>query len=106
MKRIIFELLVVLFQLIALYVLPVIADATDVMGLVVINVIISFVLTIICVLFSKYHFKYIYPVIILILSLPTIFIFFNVCSLYIIYYFISSVLAEVIGLIMIKYIRE
>lgn len=106
MKKIILEILLVLMQLITLYVLPVIADATDVMGLVIINIVVSFIISFIYILFSKYHFKYIYPVIILIFSLPTIFIFDNVCLLYIIYYFISSVIAEVIGLIMIKYIRK
>ena len=70
------------------------------MGLVVLLLIITFVLSIIIGSISNSKVKYLYPVIIAILFIPTIFIYYNDSALiHSVWYLVDSTLGLLIGIV-------
>ena len=70
MKRSLKEIIILLIQLFMFYVFPLFAGPTDTMGMVVVILIATFVLSLIIATISKEKIKYFYPIILEILFIP------------------------------------
>lgn len=106
LKKYIKETIILLLQLLLFYVLPLSAGPTDMMGLVVLLIISVFVLSIVMGIISNSKIKYIYPFIISILFIPSIFLYYNSSAfIYVFWYLIDSILGLGIGLIFLEIIK-
>jgi len=100
MKKYLKELIILLIQLFMFYIFPLFAGPTDIMGMVVIILLITLILSIIIGNLSKEKIKYLYPVIISLLFIPSVFIYYNESALiHSIWYFTVSSIGIVIGTI-------
>ena len=100
MKKYIKEIIILLIQLLVFYILPLTAGPTDMMGLVVLIIIFTFVLSILLTIISKNIIKYFYPIIISILFIPSIFIYYNDSAIvHSIWYLAISYIGVMIGTI-------
>ena len=94
-------------HLLFFYLLPLFAGPTDTMGLISVLLIVSFVLSFIVGLWCTYKVKYFYPIIVVIIFLPTIFIYYNNSSmLYLLFNFIMSILGLAIGLLIRQLLKK
>jgi len=99
MKKYIKEIIVLIIQLFMFYIFPLFAGPTDAMGMVVLILLSTFILSIIIGAFSKEELGYLYPVIIAILFIPSVFIFYNESALvHAIWYFVDSLLGMALGI--------
>ena len=81
MKKYIKEIIMLLIQLFMFYIFPLFAGPTDAMGMALLIIISTFILSILIGSISKEKFKYLYPIIISILFIPTVFIYYNESAL-------------------------
>ncbi len=98
MKKYLKEIIILIIQLIVFYLLPLTAGPADTMGLIVLIILSTFILSLILGIISKEKIKYLYPIIISILFIPTVFIYYNDTALiYILWYLIDSYIGLLIG---------
>ena len=103
MKRFFKEIIILLIQLFMFYIFPLFAGPTDAMGMVVIILFTTFILSIIIASVSKENMKYLYPIVVAILFIPSIFIYYNESALvHSIWYLIDATIGTVIGSIINK----
>ena len=74
MKKYLKEIIILIIQLFMFYMYPMFMGPTDAMGMVFIILIITLILSIILGVISNKKIKYLYPIIIAILFVPSIFI--------------------------------
>ena len=104
MKKNFKEIVILLSQLFMFYIFPLFAGPTDAIGMVVLIIISTFILSTIFSIISKNKIKYLYPLVISLLFIPSIFIYYNESALiHTIWYFIISNTGIFLGLL-IKYI--
>ena len=97
------EIIILIIQLFIFYIFPLFAGPTDAIAMVFIIIITTFILSLIIGTISKHKIKYLYPVIISILFIPSIFIYYNESALiHSIWYLIDSTIGLVIGLVIKK----
>lgn len=77
MKKYIKTLIILIIQLILFYLFPLTAGPTDVMGMVVIMFAVTFVLGMVLGIIERNKIKFLFPVIIALLFIPTICIYYN-----------------------------
>lgn len=107
MKKYLKEIIILLVQLLSFYIIPIFAGPTDMIGVVVLLLIITFILSVIIGSISKEKVKYIYSIIISILFIPSIFIYYNESALiHTIWYLIDSYLGLGIGIIIYKFVNK
>lgn len=100
MKKYLKEIIILLLQIFIFYILPLLAGPADTMGLIVLIIITTFILSLILGIISKERIKYIYPIIISIIFIPTIFIYYNNSAMiYILWFLIDSYIGLIIGII-------
>ena len=98
MKKYLKEIIILVIQLIVFYLLPLTAGPADTMGLIVLIILSTFILSLILGIISKEKIKYLYPIIISILFIPTVFIYYNDTALiYILRYLVDSYIGLLIG---------
>ena len=104
MKRYLKEIIILLIQLFMFYIFPLFAGPTDAMGMVLIIIIIStFVLSILIASISKEKLKYLYPLIIAVLFIPSVYIHYNDSALiHSVWNFVVSSIGMCIGTIIYK----
>lgn len=103
MKRFIKEIVILLIQLFVFYILPLFAGPTDAMGMVLLMILATFVLSIIIGSISKEKIKYLYPIIISILFIPSVFIYYNESALvHALWYLVISTVGLISGTIIYK----
>ena len=103
MKRYLKEIIILILQLLMFYVFPLAAGPTDAMGMVFLLIAATFILSIIIGSISKEKIKYLYPVIVAILFIPSIFIYYNDSALiHSLWYLVISTIGLVIGSIITK----
>lgn len=99
MKRFIKELIILFLQLLIFYVFPLTSGPTDVMGMVILIILSVFILSILMGVFSKEKIKYLYPVVIAIIFIPSVFIYYNESALvYAIWFLVTSIIGLVLGI--------
>ena len=81
MKKFDKKLIAVFIQLIIFYILPLFRDSYNAMGMVLIMVIATFVLSISVGCLSNQKIKYLYPIIISVLFIPSVMIYYNESAL-------------------------
>lgn len=97
------ELIILLIQLFMFYIFPLFAGPTDAMGMVLIILLTSFILSIIMSTISKQKLKYLYPITISLLFIPSVFIYYNESALiHSLWYLIISSIGTFIGAILFK----
>lgn len=91
MKRYIKEIIIMIIQLFMFYIFPLFVGPTDAMGMVFLIWLSTIVLGIIIGIVSNKKIKYLYPIVISILFLPSIFIYYNESALiHSLWYLVSS----------------
>ncbi len=81
MKKYSKEIIILLIQLLMFYIFPLSAGPTDMMGMVVLIILSVFISSILMGVFSKEKIKHLYPIIVSILFIPTVFIYYNESAL-------------------------
>ena len=77
MKKYIKEIIVILLQILTFYFMPKIVGNIGTLGMVFLLLVTTFILSIIIGAISKNKIKYLYPIAVSILFIPTIFIYYN-----------------------------
>ena len=103
MKKYLKEIIVLLIQLFMFYIFPMFAGPTDAMGMVFLIWVSTIILGIIIAIISSNKIKYLYPIIIAILFIPSVFIYYNESALvHSLWYLVSSSVGVLIGTIICK----
>lgn len=101
MKKYLKELIILLIQVCVFYIMPLFAGPTDMMGLVLLILISTFILSVVMGNISNNKTKYIFPICISILFIPSIFIYYNESALiHSIWYLIDSSIGITIGILL------
>lgn len=107
MKRFFKEIIILVIQLFMFYIFPLFAGPTDAMGMVVIILFTTFILSIIIASISKEKIKYLYPIVVAIVFIPSVFIYYNESALiHSIWYLVDAAIGIVIGTIINKLTRN
>ena len=98
MKRFIKEIIILIIQMIMFYIFPLFAGPTDAMGMVFIIIFATLLLSAILGGISKEKIKFLYPIVIAVLFLPSVFIYYNETALvHSIWYFVISTIGILLG---------
>lgn len=98
MKKYLKEIIILLIQLFMFYIFPLFAGPTDAMGMVLLILIVTFILSIIIASVSKEKWKYFYPIVISVLFIPSVFIYYNDSALiHAVWYLVDSSVGLLIG---------
>ena len=99
MKRFLKEIMIFLIQIFMFYIFPLFADSLYAMGMVFMILISTLILSILLGIISKEKIKYLYPVIVSILFIPSVFIYYNESALvHSIWYLADSAIGIIIGI--------
>ena len=103
MKKHLKEIIIFLLQSFMFYIFPLFAGPTDGMGMVLLIIITTFILSILIGILSKEKIKYLYSIIIAILFIPSVFIYYNESALiHSIWYLIIATIGLIIGILINK----
>ena len=103
MRRYLREIIILILQLCMFYIFPLFAGPTDAMGMVLLIILATLLLAIIIGSISKEKIKYLYPVIVAILFIPSVFIYYNESALiHSIWYLVVSSIGLLVGTIIYK----
>jgi len=103
MKNYIKEIIILVIQLFMFYIFPLFAGPTDAMGMVFLIWVSTIILGLIIAVISSNKIKYLYPIVISILFIPSVFIYYNESALmHSLWYLISSSIGALIGTIIYK----
>ena len=103
MKRFVKEIIILIIQLFMFYIFPLFAGPTYAMGMVFLIIITTFILSIIIGSISKEKIKYLYPIVIAILFIPSVFIYYNESALvHAMWYLIVSFIGLILGTVIYK----
>ena len=103
MKKYLKEIIIVLLQLFMFYIFPLFAGPTDAMGMVLLILISTIVLSILVSSISNKKIKYVYPIVISILFIPSVFIYYNESALvHAIWYLVTGYIGCIIGTVVHK----
>lgn len=103
MKKLKKEIIILLIQLFMFYIFPLFAGPTDAMGMVFLIWLSTLILSIVIASISNEKIKYLYPIIISILFIPSVFIYYNESALvHSVWYLICSYIGILIGTIIYK----
>lgn len=101
MRKYLNEIIILLIQMFMFYVFPLFSGPTDAMGLVFLIWVSTIILGIILTLVSNKKIKYLYPIIIAILFIPSVYIYYNESALiHSVWYLVSSSFGMLLGFIM------
>lgn len=103
MKKNIKEIVIFTLQLFMFYIFPLFAGPTDVMGMVVLILLSTLILSIVLASISNKRIKYLYPIIVSLIFIPSVFIYYNETALiHSIWYLVVSAIGILIGTIIYK----
>ena len=103
MKKYWKEIMILLVQMFMFYIFPLFAGPTDIMGMVLLILVTTFILAILIASISKEKWKYCYPVIASVLFIPSVFIYYNDSALiHAVWYLVDSSIGLLIGAIIYK----
>lgn len=99
MKKYLKEIIILLFQLFMFYVFPLFCGETDVMGMVILIFLSVFILSFVLGLISKERIKYLYPIIVMVIFVPTLFIYYDIsAAIYLLWHFVVSLAGLAAGI--------
>ncbi len=98
MKKYLKEVIITILQLFMFYIFPLFAGPTDAMGMVFLIIFATFILSLILGIISKTKLKFLYPILISVLFIPSVFIYYNESALvHAGWYFVISTVGILIG---------
>lgn len=107
MKKYLKEIVILFIQLCMFYIFPLFMFLYEPMGMVLIMIIVTFILGMTIGVISKNKIKYLYPIIIAILFIPSVFIYYNESALvHSVWYLVISTTGLLIGSIANLIIRK
>jgi len=102
-RKYIKELVILVIQLFMFYIFPLFAGPTDAMGMVFLIILVTFLLSVIMGTISSEKVKYLYPILIAIVFIPSVFLHYNDSAMiHSVWYFVVSTIGLVIGMIIHK----
>lgn len=105
--RYIKEIIILVIQMFMFYIFPLFMYLYEPIGTVMMILMITFVLSVVLSIISKNKLKYLYPIIIAILFIPTVFIYYNESAfVHSIWYLVVSGVGLLIGIIANLIIRK
>ena len=105
MERYLKEITILLIQLFMFYIFPLFAGPTDAIGMVILILLTTFLLSVIIGIIPKEKIKYLYSLIIAILFIPSVFIYYNESALiHSVWYFVISIIGLLLGITLYKFI--
>lgn len=103
MKKYLKEILILLIQLFMFYIFPLFAGPTDAIGMVLIIIVVTFVLSLLIGVISKEKLKKYYSIFISISFIPTVYIYYNESALvHSLWYLVISSIGLIIGSIICR----
>lgn len=100
------EYLILLMQLFMFYIFPMFAGPTDTIGMVVLIILATFILSLLLGVISKNKLKFFYPIIVALIFIPSIFIYYNTsATIHSIWYLVISTIGLLLGTILKKLIK-
>lgn len=97
------EIIILLLQLLVFYILPLFAGPTDTMGLILLITLLTLIISLIYGFIAEKNIKYLYPVLVAIVFIPTIFIYYNEsATIYVVAYLFISEVGLIIGTVIRK----
>jgi len=107
MKKYIKEFVIIIIQLFMFYIFPMFAGPTDAIGMVVIILLATFILSLIIGSISNSFITKFYPIIVAILFIPSIFIYYNESALiHSIWYLVDSAFGLLLGVAIQKLVGK
>lgn len=98
MKKYLKEIIILIIQMLVFYLYPLFMFEDNPMGFILSIIIITFILSVVFGFISNNKIKYIYPIIISILFIPSVFIYYNSSALvHCLWYFIISYIGIIKG---------
>ena len=98
MKRYAKELIILAIQVLIFYIVPLFAGPTDMMGLVFLLILFAFISSIAMGAVSNRKIKYLYPPVISVAFIPSVFIYYNTSALiHAVWYLLVSIVGLLIG---------
>lgn len=105
MKKYFKEVLILAIQLFMFYIFPLFAGPTDAMGMVVLIIFSTLLLSLILGIFSKKKIKFLYPIVIALLFIPSVFIHYNESAMiHTVWYLVISSVGLIVGSVIHKLI--
>lgn len=106
MKKYLKEILVLILQIFMFYIFPMFAGPTDAMGMVVLILLATFVLSIVIASVSNQKIKYFYPILVAVLFVPSVYIYYNESALiHTIWYLVDSTLGLLVGMLIHRVVK-
>jgi hypothetical protein len=106
MKKYLKEIIILIIQLFMFYVFPLFAGPTDAIGMVFLILITTLVISIILGVISNKKIKYLYPIIVAIVFIPSIFIYYNESALvHSVWYLVDSSVGLFLGYIISRLMK-
>ena len=92
--------IILLIQLFMFYIFPLFAGPTDAIGMVILILLSTLLLSMILASISDKKIKYLYPIIIAVLFIPSVFIYYNESALvYSLWYLVVSTIGMLFGML-------
>ena len=107
MKRYIAEIIIFCMQLFMFYISPLFAGPTDGMGMVVLILFATLILSILLGSISKNRIKYVYPAAVAAAFLPSVLFYYNgTAVIHAVWYFVVAAVGMLIGMIIFKVLHR
>ena len=102
----VFEIAVLIIQLIMFYLFPLLAGPTDAIGMVLIIIFVTFFLSLILGVRGKSKWRFFYPLVTSVIFIPSVFIYYNVSALiHAQWYFVVSAVGLGLGALIGKLVK-
>lgn len=107
MKKYFKEIIILLIQIFMFYIFPLFSGPTDAMGMVILIILITFILSLLLGILSNNKIKYLYPIVISIIFIPSILIYYNESALiHSLWYLVVSLIGLCLGLVIKLIIKK
>lgn len=105
MKKYWKEMIILLLQLFMFYVFPLFAGPIDAMGMVFLILLATMLLSVIIGSVSKNRIKYLYPLVVAVLFIPSVWIYYNESALiHAVWYLVTSAIGLSAGMLIHRFI--
>ena len=100
MKKYIKELVIYILQLFMFYIFPLFAGPTDMMGMVILIILATFLLSVLMGSISKEKIKYLYPIAVAVIFIPSAMLHYNSSALiHSVWYLVISTVGMLVGIL-------
>ncbi len=106
MKKYLKEIIITIIQFFMFYIFPLFAGPTDVIGMVLLIIMTTFLLSLILGCISNNTIKFLYPIVIAVMFIPSVFIYYNESALvHSLWYLVISSFGLLVGVVLYSIIK-